>query len=171
MKIYKPREIKLNQLLTINSWKIKVYTITNRTQFESAITLQSAVAKLPEWLEKSQLIGFGTYETAFLIVHEGIDGVWTLINWWTDGEILQGMTFYTNFDCPTEFQKLPKEGFMACVWEMEVILFERGMWIEHILKKAKKPDFETYFHKSLNNDNGLLDQKHQNTETPIKLRS
>lgn len=136
-------------LLTADDWKIKVYTITNRTRFESLPTLQSAVAKLPEWLEKFQTHSFENYGTAFLIVHEGIDGVWSLINCWVGGEILQSMTFYTSFEAPTEFQTFPKEGFMACVWEMEVILFERAMWIEHILKKAEKPDFETYFQKSL----------------------
>lgn len=149
MEIYKPRNIEFKRLLTISNWTIKVYTITSRTRFESAVTLQSAVAKLPEWLEKSKALGFETYETAFLIVHEGTDGVWSLVNWWIGGEMLQSMTFYTDFDTPTEFQMLPEEGFMACVWEMAVIAFERAMWIEHILKKACQPDFNTYFEKTL----------------------
>jgi hypothetical protein len=152
MEIYKPRKINSNGLLALDDWKIKVYTITNRVRFESAITLQSAVARLPEWLEKSRKLGFETHGAAFLIVHEGIDGVWSLINWWIGGEMLQSMTFYTNFNSPTEFQARPQEGFLRCVWEMEVILFERAMWIKHILKKAGKPDFETYFHQSLSND-------------------
>ncbi len=152
MKIYKSRKIELSRFLTVNDWKIKVYTITNRSQFESIATLQSAIAMLPEWLEKAQTLGFDTYAAAFLIVHEGIDGVWSLVNWWMGGEILQSITFYTNFATPSRFETVLKEGFMACVWEMEVILFERAMWIEHVLKQAAQPDFEKYLQQSLRND-------------------
>lgn len=152
MQMYKPRNTEFKRLLTINNWTVKVYTITNRSRFESAVTLQSALAKLPEWLEKSKTLGFETYGIAFLIVHEGTDGVWTLINWWTGGEILQSLTYYTDFDIPTEFQTRLQEGFMACVWELAVITFERAMWIEHILKKAHQPDFNTYFEKTLSNE-------------------
>lgn len=152
MNRYKPRTTEFKQLLTINNWTVKVYTITNRSRFESAVTLQSAVAMLPEWLEKSKAVEFETYGIAFLIVHEGTDGVWTLINWWTGGEILRSLTYYTDFDTPTEFQTRPQEGFMACVWEMAVITFERAMWIEHILKNACQPDFKAYFQKTLSTE-------------------
>lgn len=157
MKIYKPRRTRLNKILAVNDWTVKVYTITTQKQFNSEITLDGAIRKLPEWLEKAQNQGFEIYKVAFLIVHEGLDGVWNLISWWTEGEILQSLTFFAAFDSPREFQAVLKEGFMACVWEMEVILFERDMWIEHVLKKADKPDFETYLHKSLNNYSQFLE--------------
>jgi hypothetical protein len=149
MRIYKQRKTDFHQLLSINGWTIKVYTITIRRSLHPARRYARQIAKLPEWLEKSRELGFETYGTAFLIVHEGTDGVWTLINWWTGGEILQSLTFHTAFDRRTEFQPFRGEGFVACVWEMAVIVFERAMWIEHILKKARRPDFETYFAQTL----------------------
>ncbi len=149
MRVFKQRKTKLHQLLSIDGWTVKIYTITIRPQFASSTTLRAAIAKLPEWLEKSRQLGLETYGTAFLIVHEGTDGVWTLVNWWTGGEILQSLTFHTDFNAPTEFQPFRGEGFVACVWEMAVIVFERAMWIEHILKKARQPDFETYFAQTL----------------------
>lgn len=159
MKMYRPREIQLNRLLTIHTWNVKlltidnwnvkVYTITHQSRFESAVTLQSAITKLPGWLGKSQATGFETHGAAFLIVHEGLDGVWTLINWWMCGELLQSLTFFTSYETPTEFQPFPQEGFAACVWELEVIVFERSMWIEHMLKKADNPSFDQYLQASL----------------------
>lgn len=152
MKTYQPRRVEFNRMVTIDGWNVKVYQITYRLQFESKGVLNKAILKLPEWLEKSKTLGLETYRTAFLIVHEGRDGVWTLLNWWIGGEMLQSITFYTDFNRPNEFQMLPKEGFMACVWEMAVTNFEREMWIEHILKKAEHPNFTAYLEANLNKE-------------------
>ncbi len=149
---YKPRKVEFRQLLTVSDWTIKVYTITHRASFAAETILENALAQLPTWLEKSKALKFPTYKIAFLIVHEGRDGVWTLINWWRGGEMLQSITFYTNFANPNEFQALPTEGFMACVWELAVISFERVMWVEYILKKADKPDFTGYLQKYLSKE-------------------
>lgn len=152
MKTYKPRRVEFNRMVTVDGWNVKVYQITYRLQFESEEVLNKAILNLPEWLEKSKTLGRETYRTAFLIVHEGRDGVWTLLNWWTGGEMLHSITFYTDYSKPKDFQMLPKEGFMACVWEMAVTSFEREMWIEHILKKAANPDFTAYFEAHLNDE-------------------
>ena len=149
---YKPRNVEFRQLLTSNDWTIKLYTITHRASFGAETFLANALAQLPTWLEKSKALKFPTYNIAFLIVHEGRDGVWTLINWWIGGEMLQATTFYTSFEKPGEFLLLPTEGFMACVWELAVISFERAMWVEYILKKAEKPDFTGYLQKYLSKE-------------------
>lgn len=149
---YKPRKTEFQQLATVKGWNVKVYTITNQNRFKSKTVLENAIANLPKWLERSKLLGLETHKTAFLIVHEGRDGIWSLLNWWIGGEMLQSVTFYTGFDNPNEFEETPKEGFMACVWEMAVIDFERTLWIEHILKKADQPDFQKYFENYLIED-------------------
>jgi hypothetical protein len=149
---YKPRKVEFNQLLTLDGWQVKVYTITHRAAFASDTILTNAVASLPQWLEQSTALGLPTYNTAFLIVHEGRDGVWSLISWWIGGEMLQSLTYFTRFDQPHEFVRLPQEGFMACVWEMAVMSFERAMWIEYVLKKAEEPDFTSYWQKYLSKE-------------------
>lgn len=152
IQIYQPRKIEFERLAVIDDWNIKVYTITPRREFESKIALENAIAKLPKWLEKSKTLGFETYRSAFLIVHEGRDGIWSLVNWWLGGNMLHSKTFYTDFKNPDEFRSLPSEGFMACVWEMPVIGFEREMWIEFVLKKAEKPDFKGYLTQHLSRE-------------------
>jgi hypothetical protein len=144
MQMYQPRKVELHELLTLNDWRIKVYTITHRASFASPHILANAIAQLPQWLANANVLKFPTYNIAFIIVHEGRDGVWTLVNWWLGGEMLQSFTYFTDYETPHEFTPLPRKGFMACVWELAVISFERAMWIEHILKKAKQPDFTAY---------------------------
>lgn len=143
-EVYKPRKVEFEQLLKVGDWRVKVYTITNRGAFKSRKVLENALANLPKWLARSKKFGFPTYGAAFLIVHEGRDGVWSLINWWIGGEMLRSLTFYTTDDDPNEFKITPKEGGMACVWEMAVISYERAMWVEYILRRADNPDFEGY---------------------------
>lgn len=142
---YKPRKVEFEQLLEMGDWKVKVYTITNRDVFKSRNVLEKALAYLPKWLARSKKLGFPTYRAAFFIVHEGRDGVWSLINWWIGGEMLQSLTFYTTDDNSNKFRTMPKEGGMACVWEMAVISYERAMWVEYVLRRADNPDFEGYF--------------------------
>ena len=66
--------------------------------------------------------------------------------------MLQSVTFYTSFDDANEFEKTPQKGGMACVWELEIIDFERKMWIEYILKKVENPDFAGYLNQQLNGE-------------------
>jgi hypothetical protein len=147
---YRPRLVELNQLAKVGSWDVKIYTITNRATFESKRVLENAILNLPKWLARSRDLELSTYDQAFLIVHEGRDGVWTLINWWIGGEMLQSKTHFTNFDKPDEFNEVPKDGFMACVWELAVISFERAMWIDCVLKNSANPNLTGYSQKHLN---------------------
>lgn len=151
-KIYQSRKIEMRRIAPVKDWNIKVYTITFQKKFKSETVLDNAVLNLPKWLEKSKLLGLETYKIAFLIIHEGRDGVWTLLNWWIGENMLQSVTFYTSFDDANQFEETPQTGGMACVWELEVINFERKMWIEHILKKAEKPDFAGYLQETLNGE-------------------
>jgi hypothetical protein len=142
---YRSRLVEFNQLASVDGWAIKVYSITHRSSFQSDDVLENAVRQLPEWLAEAARLNLPTYYTAFLIVHEGRDGVWTLINWWIGGEMLQSETFFTSYDQPDNFSVVLKDGFMACVWELEVIGYEREMWIEHVLKKSEEPDLSGYW--------------------------
>ena len=143
-KEYKPRMVKFENIVEVNNWKVKVYSITNKKQFSAGDILENAISETPKWLENAKILKVPNYSIATLIVHEGIDGVWTLINWWIGGEIMQNFTYHTSLEKPNEFKPLPCDGSMACVWEMSVICHERKAWIKHILKNADTPNFDEY---------------------------
>lgn len=148
-KDYQPRRVKFCSIINASDWNIKVYALTFQAQFESQTVLNNAILNLPKWLEKSKSLGLEIYKIAFLLVHEGRDGVWSLLHWWIGENMLQSVTFYTSFDDANQFEETPKEGGMICVWELEVVDFERKMWIEYVLKKAENPDFTGYLNEKL----------------------
>ncbi|MFN0119976.1 MAG: HEAT repeat domain-containing protein [Blastocatellia bacterium] len=67
------------------------------------------MAQLPQWLTRAVALGLPTYNTAFLIVHEGRDGVWVLLHWWIGGEMLQGFTCFSSYENPGAFVPLPRD--------------------------------------------------------------
>ena len=146
---YKPRRVKFEKIAQAGDWKVKVYSITKNEKFRSVQVLENATANLKAWLKISNKLESPTYDIATLIVHEGRDAVWTLVNWWTGGEMLQNITFWTDRRFPDRFDIYPKDGSMACVWEMSVIVHERKAWIRHILKNADAPKFEDYLHDTI----------------------
>lgn len=142
METYRTRTLEPRGTREIGNWRVKLYTITHRQSFESANVLENAVARLTDWL--SPPLAWPHHNHAFLIVHEGRDGVWSLVNWWVGNDMLRSLTFYTDYGKPDEFTPLQGAGFMACVWEIPIITFERAMWVEHVLKNAPRPDFDGY---------------------------
>jgi hypothetical protein len=149
MQSYQPRKVEFRRIVSIDNWKIKVYTLTYKTGFEADEVLENALANLPEWLEITKTLDFETYKIAFLMVHEGRDGVWCILSWWLGENMLRSVTFGASLENPNQFEMLPKEGGMVCVWELEIVDFERKMWIECILKKAEKPDFAGYLEQRI----------------------
>lgn len=138
---YRERRVKYAGVKRINDWTIKVYTITTSELFKSNEVLVNVMDNLPGKLSYAK----DHHSTGFLIVHEGTDGVWSLINWWTGGEMLKTTTYFTSFEDQQTMTLCPNEGSMACVWELPIINHEKNAWIKHVLKKASKPDFGNYF--------------------------
>ncbi|MFT5917274.1 MAG: hypothetical protein ACI81T_003789 [Bacteroidia bacterium] len=146
---YKSRKIEFRQVEKVGDWQIKVYTITNRASFQSEQTLNSAIQQLKNWLEVAENTKLDAHGVGFLIVHEGREGVWVLLNWWTDGEILGTEVYFASFDKPTEIPKSPHKTALICTWELEVVIHERQAWILHVLENAEKPDFKSYLNDCL----------------------
>ena len=141
---YKPRQISFLENEQCGAWTVKVYTITHLSDFSSTEALKAAYHKLPQWLQEAEVSEWPVYNMAFLVLHEGRDGVWALLNWWTGGEMLRTLTYYTGLEGTIDFQHAPKVGSMACVWEMQVIQHEREAWMQHVLKQAENPNFKGY---------------------------
>lgn len=137
---YEKRIIEFKEVMKVYDWKVKIYTITKNDVFQSEGVLESIIKQLPQLLKAAA----NHHKIAFLIVHEGFDGIWSLVNWWTDKEILRTDTYFSSFDQPDNLLQRPKNGSMACVWELPVINHERNAWVEHILINAEKPDFDNY---------------------------
>ncbi len=142
---YRPRALKFQEILKTGDWKIKVYTISNRPAFESQDILQNAVQAVPDWLSKYKYHDLPVYDLGWLTVHEGREGVWVLLSWWTGGEMLETVLHFVDYKQPNQFQSSPySKNDIICVWELEVVIHERQAWIDHVLNSPDTPDFAGY---------------------------
>lgn len=141
---YKARCTVMNSVREIAGWKLKVYTIheTDR-EIEQEIlgaALQYAADHV-DWPEDRK--GYG-----FLTIHVGNEAVWLLVDFWAD-DILRHFLFRAPVDHPRKFGEGPKDGTMACVWELAVFVHERDSWIKHVMSQPENPDYEVYLSDGL----------------------
>jgi hypothetical protein len=69
----------------------------------------------------------------FTIAHDAATAGLGLVYWWTNENELHCRAFVSPLDDPGDLE--PDDGTgLACVWEMEVIDFERRAWLEDVLQ-------------------------------------
>ncbi|MEM0934081.1 MAG: hypothetical protein AAGJ12_16525 [Bacteroidota bacterium] len=148
---YRARKIELNQQVNSNGWSVKVYTITKHKEFRSTVTLGRVMDFIPTWISEVEQSKLPTHNNAFLIIHEGREGIWILWNWWTGGEMIGTNVFFSHFESPDRITKSPFGSYgLLCIWELEVFSHERASWIKNILRNADQPDFKAYAGDMLN---------------------
>ncbi|MFP4846967.1 hypothetical protein [Winogradskyella sp. PE311] len=144
MEDYKPRLIKFKELYKTGDWFIKIYIITKDDLNSNTKFYRNVKEKLPKWLELKNDFNSKHDHVGFLIIHEGTEGIFSLINWWVGGNMLNTHIFKTNYDNLKEFEKISGNGLAPCVWELEIINRERLAWTNLILKQNLQPNFKTY---------------------------
>jgi len=148
--IYKPRKIEFQKTVNVHDCIVKIYTITNRQQFESVQVLKNSIQELLNWVLDIKNSNLPTYNCAFLIVHEAREGALVLLNWWTGENMIETKVYFADFDKPSEIKPSvynPKS--LICIWELEIFAHERKAWINYVLKNANDPDFKGYLNDTL----------------------
>jgi hypothetical protein len=149
---YKARPIRFLEVYALQHWKIKIYSISVRHTLVDAEHIENAKQQLQVWLEGSKLYPLETYKIATLILHETKEGCFAIINWWIDENMLQQFVYLASNEQPTEFKIYSNNGMFVCVWEMEVLWFEKNAWVKNILMKVDNPDVEAYLNEHFNTD-------------------
>jgi hypothetical protein len=152
MKKYSPRPIRFLEIHSVDNWKIKIYSISLNHEFVSDNNIENAKKNIAFWLKKAELNELETYKIATLILHEGKEGCFAIINWWIDDNMLQQYIYLSKSQTPTVYTLYSNTGIITCVWELTVIWFERNAWVKHVLAGNNKPDFESYLNEQLNQD-------------------
>jgi len=68
----------------------------------------------------------------FTIAHDAKSAALAIVYWWANENELHARYFAAPLDEPGELEPLTEPG-LACVWELEVIDFERRAWLEDVL--------------------------------------
>ncbi|WP_123622746.1 isochorismatase [Halorubrum sp. CSM-61] len=148
---YQTRPIRFLDCLERDGWQIKRYGISTRGEYPPddmvAAGSKRAVDRLP-----SPPVTENRYGVAVLIVHEARDVNFVSLNWWVDENVLKNVVYLSQPDTPTEFEDISETDITACVWELEVLSFERDAWVETVLANETGPDIDAYLSRCLSTD-------------------
>jgi hypothetical protein len=136
---YQPRPVRFLQLYQVDGWQVKIYSISVLSERVSQANLDLALQELSGWLKSAAIYELDTYKIATLILHEGKEGCFAIVSWWIDGNMLQLFVYLADRAAPGLFRRYSDQGIVTCVWEMEVLWFERNAWIECVLKHPENP--------------------------------
>jgi hypothetical protein len=81
----------------------------------------------------------------FTIAHDARFAGLAIVYWWADENEIHKHAFSAPLDDPGALEPADGTG-MACVWELEVIDFERRAWLDEVLKGD---DPERYLERAL----------------------
>ena len=145
MEKFNRREVKYCGIFEFGDWKFKMYRLAYNELRDTSDIKNIVKEALPNWVKiKSQLNEYPHYKIGIVIIHEAKDNILVVVNWWIYENVLQGHVYASDYMNPHKFTDLSDKGLQFCVWEMTILWHERNLWVEHILKKPKHPDWSSY---------------------------
>jgi hypothetical protein len=140
---FAPRPVVSHGIRDIHGYKLKEYSILygpdalSTGQFD--LGLPAAFAVLPQPSITSTRPGAGV-----LILHQGRGARYIVLGWW-DNENELPLRIWTQ---PRECCGAPwlpaTASQSVCVWDIEILSFERNTYVERVLKRPQSPDLRGY---------------------------
>ncbi|MFM9984263.1 MAG: hypothetical protein ACKVOK_03475 [Flavobacteriales bacterium] len=150
---YKPRSIRFLGIEKHDAWSVKVYSISNRREYISSDTLKEIRAHIPLWFELARKQTEHTYAVATLIAHEGREGNFAILSWWTEENMLRLYAYLAKTENTGKYELISDKGIVTCIWEMAVLWFERNAWVKFVLQDPDNPNsIHNYLEQHLNDD-------------------
>ncbi len=147
---YAPRPIRFLGICGVAGWQLKAYGIAFGREYPAPDAVEAAkqlaATALPQPPTTEERYGVG-----FLTVHQGKDACWALIDWWAYEDVLCHKLYRAPLDHPTEFTQVTS-GPTVCVWELNVLAYERNAWVETMLQDPKRASVMSYLARSLSAD-------------------
>ena len=128
--MHQPRSIRFIRREDLDGWRLKVYGIGTHAPDARDELVDATVGAAHEVLPD----GGGD---AFVIAHDAKGGCLALVYWWANENEIHHAFFASPLEDPGTLARWDGTG-MSCVWEMEVIDFERRAYLEHVLKRADR---------------------------------
>lgn len=143
MEFYRPRSIRFMGIWTPGSWRVKQYGISYRRRAPRPPLLEAGRRAARESLA-GPARGTEHYGLGFLGVHEGRDADVVFVDWWAAENELHHHLFVAPPGRPGEMRPRREGELTACVWDLQVMAFEREAWVRSVLTHADSPRWEDY---------------------------
>lgn len=148
---YKKRPIRFLDLWRDRGWTIKVYGISAKNEYPSSEFVRAAKTvaqnRFPQPATSPDRYGAG-----IMIIHEGKDANFLLIDWWEGENMLQHHVYSAPLNTPAALTYISPTGIAACVWELYVLGFERQAWVDNVLTRTGQVDLGDYYDARLHID-------------------
>jgi len=145
---YRERPVTFLGLWRERDWTLKVYGISAHGDRPSGQQMEDgrrlAASLLPDPARTAERYGAG-----FLVVHHAADGLYVLTDWWTQDNMLRHHIHRRDPAGEADFENLGPRNLAACVWELEVLHFERTAWVETALADPGKAAVDAYVGRPL----------------------
>jgi hypothetical protein len=128
---YRPRSVRFLELWRPQGWLVKLYGIAYGRETPAAALVAAAKVAAAETLPQPARAD-GRYGVAVVIVHQGQDACWLLLDWWGHECILHHRLLRAPLAGEPRFERPPAD-MTACVWELPVLMFERDAWVVTVL--------------------------------------
>lgn len=140
---YKERSVKFIDQVNFQGWRIKVYGIAATSSMHSEQLAANGIEYVLPYLPQPAVTKH-RYGVGFLIIHQGLQRNWFLLDWWENDDIVHHQLFSSPVDQPNDISAEPDKSLIACVHELRVIHFESEAWIRCVLSGAEHPGLDGY---------------------------
>lgn len=144
---YQPRPVHFEGMRILEGWRIKVYSILygdlvmDWPEFDQAIEVLGKSLPQPPVTRDRPGVGF-------IIAHRGCGKDYCVLNWWAGVN-----EFFTRLRTRDQegnsYWRPGQETESVCVWDLQVIWFERQAYVETVLSTIEGPDVEANLQRHL----------------------
>ena len=142
---YRTRPIRFLGDQTIREWRLKTYGIALHGQRPRESLVRAGLDRAAEILPRQSDTRLG-----FIIIHDATNVCFANYYWWESGNELHQRILMSPREAPMELTPVTHPA-VGCVWEPEVIDFERRAWLNDVLRLAQ-PDYAAYVSRRCNAD-------------------
>jgi len=126
---YLPRWVEAGALIEVNGYRFKPYSMHISDRKEKQTIPPAELHTLLETCVPSSVEPLD-HAVGFLMVHYARDGNYLLISRWYGGNMLKHELFrLTHTEDGWQAEPLRSTNIIACVWELQIITFERQAWV------------------------------------------
>jgi hypothetical protein len=139
---HRTRPIRFVRPERIGDWRVKIYTIATHGETARPALVDEALRRAPAIFPSPADAG-GRHGIGFVIAHDAQTACMALYYWWESYNELHSRIYVGPKDDPAAMTLLPTQ-VAGCVWELEIIDFERRAWLTDVLANPDGPDVARY---------------------------
>jgi hypothetical protein len=145
---FRPRPVQFLEVWEEAGWRMKVYSICYNRQHPRPELVEAARRVVRQHLSATPADA-NAYGVGFVGIHDGRRKNFVFVGWWAEENELYQHLYVSPADQPGKLEYVTPSGLSACVFDLQLVWFERNAWVEKVLANPAGPDIDAYLKKRL----------------------